>query len=859
MGKGPRAASRAVGDVSSSQETPRAPPMSTERWIVLGPLLDTALDLSAEERVAFFERIRQEDGLLADEAERLLIECERPDPFFGVAAAERFGSLLDEEPPRLLGDRFLLSREIGRGGMATVHLAHDRKHDRSVAVKVLGPAASAEIGVDRFLREIRVAARLQHAHIVPLYDSGDESGWLFYVMPLMNGESLRDRLSREGRLPLDVALRITGEIGDALEYAHKHGVVHRDVKPENVLFDEGRALLADFGISRLAERTSQASDRITGAGMLVGTPGYMSPEQRDGRAVDVRSDVYSLACVLHEMLVGALPAIDGSTTNLALPPSLEGTLRKALAVAPEQRFSSVGEFVRSLGVVEPPPTSIQRTTSVAAMWRRHRRAVVGGALTALAVALFALRTRSSRNSSSDVTPGRLALSIAVQPFDILSSQPDDDYLADGLVDDLTASLARLRGVSVVPRSSSIKYRKIDSRVMGESLHVSWVLEGTLSHVGSRLHVRPTLVSVDRGHVAWSAAYDRELRDVADVRRDIVRAIADTLGVTFLASSVPRARAPANIDAYTNYLKGRSFLNQRMPAALDTAVTYFHIALKYDSSYAPAYAGLADAYSLRGVAGVAPHETFRLARAAAQHAVVLDSTLAAAHASLGFIEIWYDWDWTAGKREIDRAVALDSTYAPAALFRAWYLIPHRSLSEAVKTAMVAQRLEPLSPAISVAVGSILAYSHRLPDAEASLRKTLETNPGSPIAAAQLARVLAVIGRAPEALSVLPASTETLGGYEAGIRGFVLARAGNRRAAIEEIQKLRKRADENPDAIAAVYAGLRDHDEAIAWLERAYAARSATCVVLALEPMFDWLHGDPRFKRLVDRINPPTIDW
>jgi TolB-like protein/Tfp pilus assembly protein PilF len=465
-----------------------------------------------------------------------------------------------------------------------------------------------------------------------------------------------------------------------------------------------------------------------------------------------------------------------------------------------------------------------------------------------------LASRSRERQAPTVVADPVVLTIAVQPFDNISGRSEDDYLSDGLLDELTAALARISSLSVAPRSSAIKFRRVPSRTMGESLHVAWVLEGTLNHVGSQLRVRPTLVDVKRGRVAWSEPYDRELRDIVSVQREIVKAIADTLRLTLLPQQArPLNRPPENIDAYINYLKGRSYWNQRTPNALDSAITYFNTALKYDSNYALAYSGLADVYSLRGWAGVAPRKTFPLALKAARRAIALDSNVAAAHASLGFVHIWYDWDWAAGQREIDRAIAMDSTYASAVLFTAFYLIPRGRMHEAVLAAQHAQRLEPLSPIINARVGSILAYSHRFPEADSALRQTLKNNPGFPIAKAQLARLLAIEGRFPEAIAALPPDDGSLGSFEAGVRGFVYARAGDRANAFKQIRALESRSYKSPDAIAAIYAGLGDADQAFAWLEQAYEARAYTFVLLAVEPMYDGLHADPRFKQLLARIH------
>ena len=312
--------------------------ISSERWAVLEPLIDAALDLPPEKREAYFDRAADGDRSLRAQLARLVAACERGDALLDAPAGERFAALLEETPPRILNGRFVIEGEIGRGGMAVVCLAHDRKHDRQVAVKILGPDASAAIGADRFDREIKFAARLHHPNIVPLYDSGDEQGWLYYVMPVMRGGSLRQRLVSSARLPIEAVQRILRDIGAALSYAHDQNVVHRDVKPENILFDGERAMLADFGVARPP----------LSVGASAGTPEYMSPEQADGHGpVDARSDVYSLATVVQEMLGGsrtdasAEPAL---TSRADVPRAAQDALRRALAPDAAARFPSASSF-----------------------------------------------------------------------------------------------------------------------------------------------------------------------------------------------------------------------------------------------------------------------------------------------------------------------------------------------------------------------------------------------------------------------------------------------------------------------------------------------------------------------------------
>src|SRR5438874_10374052 len=362
-----------------------------------------------------------------------------------------------------LAGRYTIERELGRGGMATVYLAQDRKHHRQVAIKVLKPELAAALGPERFLREIDTAARLNHPHILPLHDSGEAEGFLFYVMPYVDGESLRDRLSREKQLPLGDALQIAREVADALSYAHSHDVVHRDIKPENILFEAGHAVVTDFGIARAI--TAAGGEKLTGTGIAVGTPAYMSPEQAAASArVDERSDIYSLGCVLYEMLAGEPPFTGPSAESIvrqhlaaappqvsamraAVPPAIDEAIVRALAKTPADRFATAAEFVVALAAPAP---------RVRATGRRTSRLAAGAAATLLAAAagLFVL----SRPHGTPALAGRTGQSIAVLPFVNVSGAPQEEYLSDGISEELINALSKLPQLQVVARPSSFAFK-----------------------------------------------------------------------------------------------------------------------------------------------------------------------------------------------------------------------------------------------------------------------------------------------------------------------------------------------------------------------------------------------------------------
>src|SRR5947208_7294270 len=525
-----------------------------------------------------------------------------------------------------LGERYEIERELGRGGTATVYVAQDRRHGREVAVKVLRPDVAAAIGAERFLREITIAARLTHPNVLPLIDSGQAAGSLYYVMPYVRGESLRQRLVREQRLALKDALGIARELGAGLDYAHREGFVHRDVKPENVLLADGHAIIADFGIARAI--CQAGGEHVTEVGLAIGTPEYMSPEQAAGdRELDGRCDVYALACVVYEMLAGTPPFSGDSARAIVArhlsepppplrarrpdaPPAVEQALARALAKDPADRFASVADFT----------TALEETRPAAAP------AIVG-------------KTRS----------------IAVLPFVNASADPENEYLSDGISDELINALTKVDGLRIASRTSAfaLKGKPQDIRAIGALLGVSAVLEGTVRKSGDRLSITAQLSAADDGRALWSERYDRALDDVFAIEDEIARTIVSTLRTTFLADiadPTPR-RYTHNLEAYSLYLKGRFCWNKRSQEGVLESISFFKQAIDHDPDYALAYSGLSDSYALQvDYRSVPVTEGYRLAREYALKALALDQSLPEAHTSLAWVLHVYDWDWPGAMRE-----------------------------------------------------------------------------------------------------------------------------------------------------------------------------------------------------------------
>jgi serine/threonine-protein kinase len=481
-----------------------------------------------------------------------------------------------------LGDRYRIARELGAGGMATVYLARDEKHHRDVAIKVLHPDLSGAIGADRFLAEIRTTARLQHPHIVPLFDSGDADGQLYYIMPVVQGESLRDRLDRDKRLPVAEAVRLAGDVARALDYAHRAGVVHRDIKPENILLHDGQALVADFGIGKAL--SVMGGPTLTQAGLGIGTPAYMSPEQAVGESVDGRSDLYSLGCVLYELLAGE-------------PPFTGANAQAVIA----KRFVQTPADITSLrdGVPRPVARALQRALARTPI---DRPATAGEWLAQL----------TAPDDPASARAAAPAQSIAVLPFASLSTDRDNEYLGDGIAEDIINALARIDGLHVAARTSafSLKGKQLDLRTVGEQLNVATVLEGSVRKAGPRIRITAQLIDVHDGYQLWSERYDRELVDVFAVQDEIAGAIAAKLRVTFAKpDTTPMKATPLDIEVQQLMQRGRASMAQRGRPILD-AIACFERVVTLAPRHATAYACLGNAYRAKAQYSLASHEECR---------------------------------------------------------------------------------------------------------------------------------------------------------------------------------------------------------------------------------------------------------
>jgi len=733
-----------------------------------------------------------------------------------------------------LAGRYALERELGQGGMAVVFLALDLRHDRKVALKILRPEISVEVGAERFLREIKLAAGLNHPHILPVYDSGQSDGLLFYVMPNMEGRSLRERLEAEKQLPLEEALRITREVAGALDYAHRNKVIHRDIKPENILFQEGNAMVADFGIGKALSGTAT----MTQTGLAIGTPAYMSPEQASGEhEIDGRSDIYSLGCVLFEMLTGEVP-FTGPTAQAIMskrflspvphvkavrdvPEGIDVLVTKSLARNQVDRFATAAQFADAIRV--HTTGSVPRTTP----------------------------TEAQR-------PAPAVKAIAVLPLLNMSADPENEYFSDGMTEEIIGALSKVPGLQVASRTScfSFKGKEVDIKQVGEKLGVGSVLTGSVRKIGNRIRITAQLVNAETGYHLWSETYDRQIEDVFAVQDELSRAIVDALKLKLTGEN--ELVAPTkNIEAYNLYLKGRFFFNRFTEAGLRKSLDFFQHVLLQEPGYARAYAGMADCWCGLADDWVAPDDAYPRAKAAAQRALQHDPELAEAMTSLGKVLCWYEWDFTGAEQQLRRAVQINPNYGEAHWTFGSTLPAVGKIGEAVDEMRQALTLDPLYPQYSRWLGRFLLYAEDYDAAIAQSHKTLELNADYFQAYLDIGSACLAQGRPEQALEWYRRGQR----LESAVRSYdafivrALAPLGRQEEADEILKRLEDESRQHyvrAEVLAMGYAAVGSFDKAFASLERAFQARSAGLIYLHLDPGYSSLRQDPRYADLLSRI-------
>ena len=776
--------------------------------------------------------------------------------------------------------------------MSRVFLATEKALDRRIVFKVLPPELAAEVSTERFKREIQLAAKLNHPHIVPLLNAGSSEELLYYTMPYVEGESLRSLLTRERLLSVEQAVQLAREVADALDYAHGRQIVHRDIKPENILLSGGHAVVADFGIARAVSRATDAT-AFTSARITLGTPAYMSPEQASGeREIDGRSDIYALGCVLFEMLAGQ-PPFTGPTEQAVMakrfieqaprvqqsretvPPWLDEAIARSLATTPADRFETARRFAEALGGPSASqsygtaPAAASSSAPIVSNRRLPKSSMIAIALAALLVMGYgAYRFAGTRGGGTPAgSPNAAAATrgapatIAVLPFENLSADKENEYFADGMTEEVINSLSGIEGLRVAARTSvfALKGKKFDARTVGDTLGVGTILEGSVRRSGTRLRVTAQLVNTGDGYQIWAEDYDRELSDVFAVQDEIASAIVTALRMKLVRTSAGSAstdRPTSSTEAYDLYLKGRFLLNSQGSTGLARAQEHFERALALDPTFARAYAGIADARARKGVTGRGvPQVEMPKAKEAALRALALDSSLAEAHSSLAHILFVWEWDPRA-ELAFKKAISLDPDDATTRWLYAILLLNEKRFRESEAEFRLAHTLEPLLPHTSSLLGRFFVSTGKPDSAIKYLREAIDLGPNLDMAYQQLGHAYLQKKMTGEALDAFRKAASLAGNRDSAHLAYAYAVTGNRDQAERTLLSMRAGARRylSPVDMAIGYAGLGQKDEAFRWLERALQGRDPFMDGIAVIVGLESLRSDPRFESIVKRMRP-----
>jgi serine/threonine protein kinase/Tfp pilus assembly protein PilF len=758
-----------------------------------------------------------------------------------------------------LGPYEILS-PLGAGGMGEVFKARDTRLEREVAVKVL-PASLVKDAeaLARFEREAKAVAALSHPNILAIHDFGMEGGTAYAVMELLEGETLRDKLGAAD-LPQRKALDWALQIAQGLAAAHERGIVHRDLKPQNLFVTrDGLVKILDFGLAKVGRETavsgetgSSPTNSPTQPGTVLGTVGYMSPEQVRGAAADHRSDIFSFGAILYEMLAGerafwrssdveTMVAIlreeppELSRPGRPVPAELADVVAHCLEKQPGERFQSARDLAFALKVVEREGRgSCPRKDS-----------------------------GSSRVRGAFAADGEAAqASIAVLPFRNMSSEKENEYFSDGMTEEIINALTKIESLRVPSRTSAFAFKgkNEDVRKIGAALGVRTVLEGSVRQAGRKIRITAQLVDVADGYHFWSERYDRDLEDIFAVQDEIARAIAETLKVQLLPAEESRlaSRSTENFEAYNDYLKGRYFFNRR---EAPEAIVEFERALARDPGYTQAYTGLADSYCIYGFyGGIATREAFAKARASAEKARELEPDSAETHLSLGIVEHYFGWSVDREERELKRAIELAPGSAAAYSWLALRIAFESRAAEALELARQGARLEPHSANVQTNVGWSFFGARRFEEAVSEFRRALHIDPRAPYPLWALGLAYRTLGRHADAVTTLEKAVEVTvkrQSFYLGMLGGAYAAAGRRTEALALLAELSERSSREyvaPLHVAFIHMPLSNADEAVACLEQALTQRNNLMWWMRECAVFDDIRGDPRFPRLLERVVP-----
>ena len=776
--------------------------------------------------------------------------------------------------------------KLGQGGMGEVYLAEDTHLDRQVALKFLPAHYASDPGaLARFEREAKSAAALQHPHIITVFEVGQHGGRPFIAMEYIDGDRLSDLIERKD-LSIEHAVEIAVQVCDGLDEAHRAGIIHRDIKPDNILLDKaGRVKLTDFGLA-----TSTGMTRITQEGFTVGTLQYMSPEQTGGAVLDARSDLFSFGAILYEMVTGQLAfrgesaaaivsAVSSQTPqplsrfNNQAPPELERIVFKALSKDRATRYQSAADMLADLrqlrATLAGSSTPYSSSGVLAKLKSRARLPVIAVAVVAVVViGIFVWRTgRDQPVEPTPVAPTSPAQadkpSVAVLPLDNLSRDPDEEYFADGMTEMLITSLAQIGGLRVTSRTSVMQYKGTTKSIpeIASELGVTTIVEGSVMRVGDQVRVTAQLIDAVSDEHLWAQNYDRDMKDVLSLQSEVARAVANAVAVRLSPEESVRLAASSAVDprALDEYLKGRFLWSRRTEEAVREALAHFRAAVDLAPDFALGHAGMADAHIVAaGYNWMEPRQAAPIALEAAEKALALDPMAGEPHASRGDLAYHVEHDFALAARELDRALALSPSYATAYYWRAEVSIVDGRTEEAIQLLRRAIELDPLNPFPNFLLAFAQGLAGRLDEAERGYRRVLEFSPGYSMAWGALVRLDITRGKTTEALATAHrAVEENPSASNLATLGVALGLAGKTNEARSILARLRDLGRQrwvSPYEFARVEAALGDRAAALADLRAAIEARDFWMPELKVHVDIEFQNfvGDPEFEKLIDGI-------
>jgi serine/threonine protein kinase/Tfp pilus assembly protein PilF len=741
--------------------------------------------------------------------------------------------------------RYDIIEELGKGGMGKVYRVFDKKIDEEIALKLIKPEIAADQEtIKRFSNELKLARKIAHRNVCKMYELLEDEGTHFITMEYVTGEDLKSFIRRSRQLTVGTAVAIARQVAEGLTEAHRQGVVHRDLKPGNIMIDkEGNAKIMDFGIAR-----SLSDKGITAAGVLIGTPEYMSPEQVEGKEVDQRSDVYSLGVILYEMITGRRP-FEGDTAlsiavkhkvekppdpkqfNPNIPEELSRLILKCLEKEKERRFQRADEILSALVSIESGTYTTGRAT---------------------------IETHDAEKTS-EVERKK---SIAVLPFANLSPEKEQDYFCDGLTEEIINALSHIRQLRVVARTSAFAFKgkEVDIREVGAKLNVDTVLEGSVRKAGHRLRITAQLINVSDGYHLWSERYDRDLEDVFLIQDDISLAIVNNLKVELLGKEKEALarRPPVSLDAYNAYLQGRYLLYKETRSSISRAIEYFQQAITLSPDYALAYAGIAGCYHRLGLVEVLPaKDMFPKAKEFALKAIEIDPSISEAHSILAVVKMDFEWDWEGAEKAFEKALELNPNSAVSLSHHSMLLMAIGKPEEGLKEVRKARAVDPLLDASQWGMGIFLLRAGRLEEARAQFKKSVDLEPDRAHSHWLLGQSLVLESKYDDGIQEIQKACSLSSNNPmilAGL-GWGYAAAGRIVEAEKVIEELKERSRQEyirPYFLAKIYAALGRLDLAFEWLEKAYEEHDTSLVFILNDESLLNLHSDPRFNLLLRKM-------